>query len=325
MSACGTAISITPDLHSVPVMDAAMQASLQPWVEMECYQLSHGQQVCWMDTLDFGQLQLVQERQLATVHKMGSVPKDLCTISWSTHDPALRFSEHAAGNDDTAFFMPANIEYDIHVPAGCKTIYASFSQEEFLAAARLLDPRHWEKPVDSVAPIRTTQAAQFKQTVEGWFDSVVAATVRGDSINPQIMRASLFQTFLQIATASTQDDPVPSVTDRARALQLGRMARAYAESRFDLGELPGIDDICAFVGVSERTLQYAFREYVGMSPVAYLRRCRLNRARSVLKASDPRTTTVTQVAMRFGFLHLGRFAADYGQLFHQPPSATLGA
>lgn len=77
--------------------------------------------------------------------------------------------------------------------------------------------------------------------------------------------------------------------------------------------------------MSERTLQYAFKVYVDMSPLAYLRGCRLNRARAVLRASDPGAVTVTEVAMRLGFLHLGRFSTDHRKLFGEAPSETLSA
>lgn len=62
-----------------------------------------------------------------------------------------------------------------------------------------------------------------------------------------------------------------------------------------------------------------------MSPVAYLRICRLNRVRTTLAASDPQETTITNVAMRFGFLHLGRFAGDYKRMFGETPSETLAS
>ncbi|WEJ63778.1 helix-turn-helix domain-containing protein [Thiomicrorhabdus lithotrophica] len=89
--------------------------------------------------------------------------------------------------------------------------------------------------------------------------------------------------------------------------------------------VPTIVDTCKVVGVSERTLQYAFRSYVDMPPVTYLRLCRLHRVRTILKDSDPQATTVTDIAMRYGFLHLGRFALEYRQLFNETPSATLAS
>jgi AraC-like DNA-binding protein len=45
--------------------------------------------------------------------------------------------------------------------------------------------------------------------------------------------------------------------------------------------------------------------------------------REELKASGPDSVTVTQVAGRWGFVHLGRFASAYRRKFGESPSATL--
>ena len=111
--------------------------------------------------------------------------------------------------------------------------------------------------------------------------------------------------------------------ERARAFHICKAARAFVDDRLATDKVPTIVDICMSVGVSERTLQYAFRVYVHMSPLAYLRMCRLSRVRETLLASEPQNTTVTAVAMRYGFLHLGRFSLDYKRAFHEAPSATL--
>lgn len=78
-------------------------------------------------------------------------------------------------------------------------------------------------------------------------------------------------------------------------------------------------------GVSVRTLQAGFRRYVGCSPVAYLRHVRLTRAHDELRAADPRHTSVAEVAYRWGFAHLGRFAAVYRARYGTTPSRTLHA
>ncbi|MFC4946601.1 AraC family transcriptional regulator [Pseudonocardia sp. GCM10023141] len=75
-------------------------------------------------------------------------------------------------------------------------------------------------------------------------------------------------------------------------------------------------------GVGIRALEDGFRRYVGESPTAHLRRVRLDRVRAELSAARP-GTTVSEVAYRWGFTHLGRFAGAYAEAFGEPPSATL--
>ena len=81
--------------------------------------------------------------------------------------------------------------------------------------------------------------------------------------------------------------------------------------------------ICEAIGVSERTLLYAFRERTGLSPKAYLKALKLNRVRQDLKEADPDTQSVHQIAERWGLEHSGALAADYRRLFGERPGQTL--
>lgn len=311
-------------LQTELVEASSIQASLQPWVEMECYQLSSGRKLVEMKTLDLGSQQIVRERQTIPVHKLGHTPADFCTVSICTPDPAFRFSEHDGNQADTVFFMPGNVEFDIHIPAGGDCAYIGFSQEEFLRGAQVLNPAFWERPPQGVVPLPTRGHSAFKAAVDLWLKTAEDASQRGETLDPALLSHHMLQTVLQIA-AVAEDGVAPAFNERVQALQIGRRARGFVDDRLDADALPSVVDICTELGVSERTLRYAFREYVGLSPVAYLRACRLNRVRAVLAASDPQETKITQVAMRFGFLHLGRFAGDYKQMFGEMPSETLAS
>jgi len=84
-----------------------------------------------------------------------------------------------------------------------------------------------------------------------------------------------------------------------------------------------VTDICEATGVNERALQYAFKEVMGMSPVAYLTRLRLHQVRKSLRAATHGTTTVTAEALRWGFWHFGDFSRAYKDCFGELPSDTL--
>jgi AraC family transcriptional regulator, ethanolamine operon transcriptional activator len=86
---------------------------------------------------------------------------------------------------------------------------------------------------------------------------------------------------------------------------------------------PYLSELCATANVSERTLQYAFHDIMGMSPLTYLHRLRLHRARNELQESESGSTTVTDVAMNWGFWHFGEFSRAYKNCFGELPSKTL--
>jgi AraC-like DNA-binding protein len=64
-------------------------------------------------------------------------------------------------------------------------------------------------------------------------------------------------------------------------------------------------------------------DILGMSPNRYLRLRRLNRVRTALQRAKPAPGLITELARRFGFSELGRFATSYRQTFGEAPSATL--
>jgi AraC-like DNA-binding protein len=76
-------------------------------------------------------------------------------------------------------------------------------------------------------------------------------------------------------------------------------------------------------GVGLRSLEEGFRRHVGVSPIQYLRSVRLDRAHQDLLSEEPETTTVTEIAFRWGFSHLSRFAEAYAQRYGEKPSDTL--
>lgn len=86
-----------------------------------------------------------------------------------------------------------------------------------------------------------------------------------------------------------------------------------------------VPEIAAAVGVSQRTLEYAFRDAFGVTPLQFIRRQRMNGAHRDLRIHDRTTTTVASVAEKWGFTEPGRFAIDYRRIFGRSPSVTLAS
>ncbi len=76
--------------------------------------------------------------------------------------------------------------------------------------------------------------------------------------------------------------------------------------------------------VSERTLYDGFQREFGLTPMAFVRRFRLEGARGALTPATPdEAATVAEISLRHGFGHLGRFAASYRERYGETPSETL--
>ena len=134
-------------------------------------------------------------------------------------------------------------------------------------------------------------------------------------------QVELVETLL--ATLAAADELAPDRSDRARQANslIVKIAEDYALAHAE--EHLYVSDLCRAAAVSERTLEYAFKEAMGLRPMAYLIRLRLHRVRQALLAGAPGSTTVSAEALHWGFWHFGEFSRAYKECFGELPSETL--
>ncbi len=97
--------------------------------------------------------------------------------------------------------------------------------------------------------------------------------------------------------------------------------RAMEYMRANLSDIVMITEVARACGLSNRTLEQAFKDAVSMTPLQVLTSFRLDEARAMLLAPDD-GKSVTDAALACGFRHLGRFARVYGERFGELPSET---
>lgn len=86
-----------------------------------------------------------------------------------------------------------------------------------------------------------------------------------------------------------------------------------------------IPELCEHACVSRRTLQYCFEDVLGISPVVYLRRLRLNAIRRTLLEDPAHARAIGRVAADWGIDNFSQFSSDYKKLFGKSPSAYVRA
>lgn len=175
---------------------------------------------------------------------------------------------------------------------------------EFAAELRLDDPggqtiMHALRMID--------RAAQQK-------DGALAHPLAAQRLEQMLLHSLLFGQPHSYSAALTAPAPAAGTRPVAKAAEL---------LRSDPGHPWTVAELAAAASTSVRSLQEAFRRSLDTTPMAYLRRVRLERAHDELTAAEPGAVTVTEVATRWGFLHLGRFAAAYALEFGEHPSTTL--
>jgi AraC-like DNA-binding protein len=134
-------------------------------------------------------------------------------------------------------------------------------------------------------------------------------------------QVEVLETLLATLDAAGDFEPTRGErTQQAHSLVV-RAAEEHALSR--VGEPVQVTDLCRAAGVSERSLEYAFKQVMGLTPVNYLLRLRLHRVRQALLAASHATSTVSAEALKWGFWHFGEFSRAYKACFGEQPSDTL--
>lgn len=141
------------------------------------------------------------------------------------------------------------------------------------------------------------------------------STAEGTPMAMDQLESLVFQRFLlaQPSTVITEE--------RVVAPKAIRRAMTIIEEHAD--EPLTVEDIAEAVGVGVRSLQAGFRRFADTTPLAFLRDVRLGHVHAALLAAEPGSVNVTDVATRWAFPHLGRFAVQYRERFGESPSATL--
>ena len=131
-------------------------------------------------------------------------------------------------------------------------------------------------------------------------------------------RAALLHTELVDAVAALGDGGLRLQTSTA-----ARLVERCESVAPELGPIPTVRSLADAVGVSDRWVRAAFSQTYGVAPSAYYRARALARCRAELVTADPGGATVTDIAIRAGFWHLGRFSARYQEFFGERPSEAL--
>ena len=165
------------------------------------------------------------------------------------------------------------------------------------------------------AAMRWTGAIQLLHTEVFYPGSLVA---RGQGIGA--LEELLMSTLLLVAPSNHHAQLVLPAEQAGR--RVVRESLDYIEAH--LRDKVTMADIARGVHMSIRAVQQGFREELGTTPMLYLRDRRLERARADLTDGLPTDgMTVTEVAERWGFHHLGSFAALYRKRWGESPSETL--
>lgn len=160
------------------------------------------------------------------------------------------------------------------------------------------------------------------------FKRALNAMVRRATVAPRLFASSDGQVFEAACLRALIETVCDPATEGARRLslttRLALVKRAVAMMDAHLDQPITALQLCAEIGVSDRTLRRAFRDQYGLGPLAYSRLMRLHAVRAALREARGRDRAVGEVLRQFGFNRQGAFASEYRNQFGEHPSETLG-
>lgn len=179
------------------------------------------------------------------------------------------------------------------------------------------------------APVRLTGIAPVSVEAKRHLVRVMDYVCQSVSDDLGVVRDPLISSTIQRYLAASMLAAFPSTAvlnttaaDRQDSMpQLLRRAIAFIDdnAHTDIS----LADIANAIFVTPRALQYMFRKHRDCTPTEYLRQVRLHHAHLALLAGNRDTTSVGDIARKWGFGHMGRFAAYYRQHYGQSPHVTL--
>ena len=221
-----------------------------------------------------------------------------------------------------AVVMCPGHENVMYSDAGSARLNLSLTTGELtrLLGALLGEPPSTRLEFAPVLDVRTG----YGRSLARYLRLAIAEFERADSLLWNSMAMTQFAQF--VLTGLLLSHP-HNHTDALRRLEKpiapGDVKRAIDYLQANLQSAISLADIVAESGVPGRTLFKHFQDYRGTSPMRYLRKIRLEQVRESLRKASSEES-VTEIAMHWGFRHLGRFSVEYRKRFGESPSETLG-
>ncbi|WP_374313364.1 AraC family transcriptional regulator [Microbacterium sp.] len=180
----------------------------------------------------------------------------------------------------------------------------------------LLRPIEFHGEIDLLTPGAQAMVQMLRviDSASGHDGGLLTNTLGTQRLEQVLVHSLLFAQPHNYSAALAGPAPAAGLRPVSQAVEL---LRESPEHPWTLTEL------ATAVSLSGRSLQEGFRRTLNSTPMGYLRRLRLEKVREELTSASPETISVTEVAARWGFTHLGRFAAAYRSEYSERPSETL--
>jgi AraC family ethanolamine operon transcriptional activator len=339
-NAVSTKLDSYPSCHStsVPITQTAATANysfenrtsrdsdehaqaLQDW-DQTYSQLTSGSFKGRLVEARFKGLQIFRETTNLSVSQEGNSREDCLVMGIPVQMSGTGLFARQVLTQDSLLCFPGNRGFSLKSPEHFDIVVVAIPEATLLEATGLVT--HAEL-VDTLPKSPTVQLAP-SPLINNLRKSLLSI-LKHDQFEPamlcypqvqQEITSEIIDHLVNVLQASS-DAPLPTRSFKSRS-HVVKQATDYALDR--ASEQVTIVDLCHHLKISRRMLNYCFMEVLDTNPVNYLRTLRLNYVRRELRQPMPAHAQIRDIAGKWGFWHLPRFAAEYRALFGELPSAT---
>lgn len=272
-----------------------------------------------LDELRMPDVQIFRERMNQSVHQVCRVRPDAMWFGLTLEGKASRINGLRV-ETSSVMARPGNRQFELVTPAN-HDIYGIVVSRGLLeegvrrnGCAAALDAIEGAEilrvdPAARAAILRMLSALLSEPAVSGAMEGACVLQAQNRVVDA----------LLVMLDAAHMD--ACTLESRQRRRRIVAKARAYLFEHRD--RAVSIPELCDHAHVSRRTLQTCFGDVLGMSPVVYSRRLRLNGIRRMLLETVSETRCIGNVAAEWGIDNFSQFSSDYKKLFGKSPSAYV--
>ena len=291
-----------------------LTGELTPDWDILHYQIGRGEYTAQLQGLYTSRLQMAICRYNVDVFEHGAIPRETGVIGFTFHQDR---SHYCGGvlQDDEIPILCLGEEYELKTKGVVSTLTMAVDMDLLQQVARECTSHELSRLITNK---RLSIHPDARIRVRNRLAALLASLLANDQLHlddrqQALLERVILETVFMHVRDKTRDLP------SAQRLQAALLARKYivANPRAELD----ISRLCQVTGCARETLHKGFRERYGMSPGRYLRTIRLNGVRAELLRTR-QYGKVAEIAMKWGFSHLGRFSRYYRQLFGETPRET---
>jgi len=249
----------------------------------------------------------------------GAMPRDMVCIGLMAEGAEVtRYNAASIGADEIQIY-PQGVDLLYHTSAASRWINFTVPEAHLQAAAMARTGRPLRLPKGDAISVQLQCGGRGRLTRLADDAFALGRALGPDGISAELaaeVSCGLLHGYLD----ALHEAPLDGRRNQAGRQHLHLVLACERLALSDQDEI-GLDDIARRSGYSRRALELIFNRSVGMPPGRWFANLRLNGALRELLAPTP-GCCVADVASRWGFRHLPRFAQAYRKAFGELPSHT---